>query len=255
MSNSDVVRYERVDRIAVVTIDNPPVNALSPAVWQALDDAIQRAAHDPAVDAVVLTGEGSTFIAGADIKIFATLNTREQSLERSAGTHALLTRLEDCPKPLVAAIRGVALGGGNEVAMSCHYRIAARTASIGQPEVMLGIIPGAGGTQRLPRLCGPALALEMCTDGKSISADGALAAGIVDRVVDGDVREPALAFARELAAAGGPRKTRDLTEKIKDVNAGVAACERTRASLAKSAQGVRAPFAAVDAIEAGIREG
>src|SRR5438132_408216 len=138
----------------------------------------QRPAPGPAVDAVVLVGAGTTFIAGADIKIFAMLKTREQSLERSGGTHALLTRIEDCPKPVVAAIHGVALGGGNEVAMSCHYRIAARTASIGQPEVMLGIIPGAGGTQRLPRLCGPALALEMCTDGKSISADGALAAGI-----------------------------------------------------------------------------
>ena len=254
-THAEVVHYERVDRVAVVTIDNPPVNALSPAVWQALDDAVQRAAHDPAVDAVVLIGAGSTFIAGADIKVFATLNTREQSLERSGGTHALLKRIEDCRKPIVAAIHGVALGGGNEVAMSCHYRIASRNASIGQPEVMLGIIPGAGGTQRLPRLCGPALALEMCTDGKSILADGALAAGIVDRVVDGGVREPAIAFARELAGTAGPRKTRELTDKVSDVNAGVAACERMRASLAKTAKGVRAPYAAVDAIEAGIREG
>jgi len=140
----DVVRYERVDRVAVVTIDNPPVNALSPAVWQGLDDAIRRAAGDPAVDAVVLAGAGSTFIAGADIKVFATLKTRDQSLERSAGTHALLKRIEDCPKPIVAAIQGVALGGGHEVAMSCHYRIASRDASVGQPEVLLGIIPGAG---------------------------------------------------------------------------------------------------------------
>src|SRR6478672_12483739 len=101
----DVVRYERVDRVAVVTIDNPPVNALSPAVWQGLDDAVRRAAGDPAIDAVVLTGAGSTFIAGADIKVFATLNTREQSLQRSAGTHALLKRIEDCPKPIVAAIQ------------------------------------------------------------------------------------------------------------------------------------------------------
>src|SRR5205814_7376100 len=153
---------------------------------------------------------------------------------------------EDCPKPVVAAIHGVALGGGNEVAMSCHYRIAARTATIGQPEVMLGIIPGAGGTQRLPRLCGPALALEMSTDGKSISAERALAAGLLDRVADGDVREAALAFARELAAAKGrPRKTRDLNDKVADVNAGVAACEQMRSSLARTTKGVRAPYAAV----------
>src|SRR5262245_1190565 len=162
----DLVRYERIDRVAVITIDNPPVNALSTAVWQGLDEAIRRAAGDPAVDAVVLTGAGSTFIAGADIKVFATLKTREQSLERSGGTHALLNRIEDCQKPVVAAIHGVALGGGNEVAMSCHYRIATRDASVGQPEVLLGIIPGAGGTQRLPRLCGAATALAMCTDGK-----------------------------------------------------------------------------------------
>ena len=134
MSNAEVVHYERIDRVAVVTIDNPPVNALSPDVWNAIDEAVQRAAHDPAVDAVVLMGAGTTFIAGADIKVFATLKTREQSLERSGGTHELLMRIEDCPKPVVAAIHGVALGGGNEVAMSCHYRIADRKASIGQPE-------------------------------------------------------------------------------------------------------------------------
>jgi len=255
MSNPDVVRYDCVDRVAVLTIDNPPVNALSPAVWQALDDAVQRAAEDPAVDAAVLLGAGTTFIAGADIKVFATLKTREQSLERSAGTHAMLRRLEDCPKPLVAAIHGVALGGGNEVAMSCHYRIAARDASIGQPEVLLGIIPGAGGTQRLPRLCGAALALEMCTDGKPISAERALASGIIDRLVDGGLREAAMAFARECVTAGAPPKTRERADKIADVEAGVAACEQMRASLARTSKGVSAPTAAVSAIEAGLRQG
>jgi 3-hydroxyacyl-CoA dehydrogenase len=250
-----VVHYERVDRVAVVTIDNPPVNALSPTVWQALDDAVQRAVHDPAVDAVVVMGAGTTFIAGADIKVFATLNTREQSLERSGSTHALLMRLEDCPKPVVAAIHGVALGGGNEVAMSCHYRIADRKASIGQPEVLLGIIPGAGGTQRLPRLCGAELAVTMSTDGKPISVERAAAAGIVDRVVDGNLHDAAIAFAREKAASGAPRKTRELADKITDAASAVAACERARAALAKTSKDVPAPAAAVDAIEAGIREG
>src|SRR5215831_3544837 len=253
--SSDVVHYERVDRVAVVTVDNPPVNALSPAVWHALDEAVQRAGGDPAVDAVVLIGAGSTFIAGADIKVFATLKTREQSLERSEGTHALLKRIEDCQKPVVAAIQGVALGGGNEVAMSCHYRIAVRDASVGQPEVLLGIIPGAGGTQRLPRLCGAAMALEMCTDGKPVPAPRALGAGIIDRIVDGDLRQAAVAFARELITGQVPPRTRARVERIGDVGAAIAECERTRASLVRTAKGVSAPYAAVSAIEAGLREG
>jgi 3-hydroxyacyl-CoA dehydrogenase len=255
MPNADPVRYERIDRVAVINIDNPPVNALSPAVWQGLDEAVQRAAGDPAVDAVVLTGAGSTFIAGADIKVFATLKTREQSLERSGGTHALLKRIEDCQKPVVAAIHGVALGGGNEVAMSCHYRIAARDASVGQPEVLLGIIPGAGGTQRLPRLCGAPMALEMCTDGKPVSAARALETGIVDRIVDGDLRQAAIAFAREQVSGHAPPRTRARADRIADVQSAIAACEKTRASLAKTAKGLRAPYAAVSAIEAGLREG
>jgi 3-hydroxyacyl-CoA dehydrogenase len=251
----DLVRYERVDRVAVITIDNPPVNALSPAIWRGLDEAVQRAAGDPAVDAVVLIGAGSTFIAGADIKVFATLKTREQSLERSGGTHALLKRIEDCQKPVVAAIHGVALGGGNEVAMSCHYRVAAPGASVGQPEVLLGIIPGAGGTQRLPRLCGAAMALEMCTDGKPVSAARALGAGIIDRVVDGDLRQAAVAFAREQITGHAPPRTRERADRIGDVDAALAECERTRASLARTAKGVPAPYSAVAAIEAGLREG
>jgi 3-hydroxyacyl-CoA dehydrogenase len=249
---SDLVLYELVERIAVLTIDNPPVNALSPAVWQALDRAVARAGADAAVDAVVVMGAGTTFIAGADIKVFDTLKTREQSLERSAGSHAILRRIEDCPKPLVAAIHGNALGGGNEVAMACHFRLATREAKLGQPEVMLGIIPGAGGTQRLPRLCGPALALRMSTDGKPIAADLALASGLVDRVVDGSLREAAISFARE--CIGRPvSRTRDRAAKIADVAAGLAACAETRASLGPRSGGRAAPFAAVDAIEAGLR--
>src|SRR5262249_49917530 len=157
--------------------------------------------------------------AGADIKIFDTLTTRAQSLARSMKTHELLRRLEDSPKPLVAAIHGHALGGGSEVAIACHYRVAAPDAKIGQPEVLLGIIPGAGGTQRLPRLCGPALALELCTGGKPISAARASASGLVDRIVVGDLIEGAIAFALE--KAGQPRATRTLTDKIADVEAGL----------------------------------
>src|SRR5262245_39714501 len=138
---ADLVRYDVTDRVAVITIDNPPVNALSAAVWTGIDESVARANADPDADAIVLIGAGTTFIAGADIKIFDTLKTRDDSLARSATTHALLRRLEDSRKPLVAAIRGNALGGGMEVAMSCHFRVAAADAKVGQPEVLLGIIP------------------------------------------------------------------------------------------------------------------
>jgi 3-hydroxyacyl-CoA dehydrogenase len=249
---SGPVRYEVADRVAVLTIDNPPVNALSPAVWEAIDEAVGRAGADGNVDAAVLIGAGTTFIAGADIKIFDTLKTREDSMKRSAGTHALLRRLEDCPKPLVAAIHGNALGGGNEVAMACHFRVAAADAKIGQPEVLLGIIPGAGGTQRLPRLTGPALALRMCTDGKSISAREALAAGLIDEIVDGDLRSAAIRFAKDRALKGETRKTRDLATKIIDKGLGHQAVQATQAALAKTAKGMGAPYAAVEAIEVGL---
>src|SRR2546427_7668124 len=154
-----LVRYEVEDGVAVITIDNPPVNALSPAVWEGIDQAVARASADPAAEAIVLIGAGTTFSDGADIKVFDTLKTKDDSFKRSAGTHALLRRMEDATKPLVAAIHGNALGGGLEVAQACHFRVATKDAKVGQPEVLLGIIPRAGGTQRLPRLAGvkPAL--------------------------------------------------------------------------------------------------
>ena len=252
---ADVVRYDITDRVAVLTIDNPPVNALSPAVWEAIDHGVQRANADAAADAIALIGAGTTFIAGADIKVFDVLRTPEDSLARSAGTHALLRRLEDSTKPLVAAIHGNALGGGMEVAMSCHFRVAVRDAKVGQPEVLLGIIPGAGGTQRLPRLAGAELALQMCTDGKPVSAPRAKTAGMIDDIVDGDLRSGAIAFAKAKAAAQDIRKVREIAISGDDAKNGLDACARMRESLAKTAKGMRAPFAVVDAIEAGLRQG
>ena len=126
--------------------------------------------------AIVLIGAGNTFIAGADIKVFGTISNREVSIDRSHRVHALLRRIEDCPKPVVCAIHGTALGGGLEFAMACHYRVAVPGAKVGQPEVLLGIIPGAGGTQRLPRLCGVATAVELCTLGQHIGAKRARSA-------------------------------------------------------------------------------
>jgi len=259
---ADLVRYHVTDRVAVITIDNPPVNALSPAVWEGIDQAVQRAVADPAADAIVLIGAGTTFIAGADIKVFDTLKTKDDSFKRSAGTHALLRRMEDATKPLVAAIHGNALGGGLEVAQACHFRVAAKDARVGQPEVLLGIIPGAGGTQRLPRLAGAKMALEMCTDGKPVSAAKALAAGILDLIVPeregfsraDDLLVGAIAFATSKAAAREIRKSRDVPN-ADTASAAHDAIGAIRASLNKTARGMRAPFAAVEAIEAGIQSG
>jgi 3-hydroxyacyl-CoA dehydrogenase len=249
---SQLVRYEIRDRVAIITIDNPPVNALSPGVPEGISEAVARAAADAGADAIVMIGAGSTFIAGADINIFKQLTTRQQSIERSEAVHARLLKIEDVGKPLVAAIHGHALGGGLEFAMACHYRVALASAKVGQPEVQLGIIPGAGGTQRLPRLCGPALALELCTEGKFIAASRAQQAGIIDAIIDGDLLAGAIAFAKARAEHKERRRTRDLQDKIADRTAGLAACQSARLALAKTARGARAPFAAVDAIEACI---
>ena len=244
------VRSEVRERVAIITIDNPPVNALGAGVPEAISEAVEQATRDPSADAIVLTGAGTTFVAGADINIFKQLKTREQSLERSQAVHARLKRLEDTSKPLVAAIHGHALGGGLELAMACHYRVTIASANVGQPEVHLGIIPGAGGTQRLPRLCGPAVALELCTGGRPIAAHRAHEAGIVDAIVDGELLAGAIAFAKARAAAGERRRTRDLQDRIAHRESGLAACRMIRADLARTARGARAPFAAVDAIEA-----
>jgi 3-hydroxyacyl-CoA dehydrogenase len=253
---AEFVHYEVNDRVAVLTIDNPPVNALGQGVWEAIDEAVARAAGDPAADAMVLIGAGSTFVAGADIKIFETLKTREQSLARSARTHAMLKRLEDAGKPLVAAIHGNALGGGLELAMACHYRVAIASASVGQPEVLLGIIPGAGGTQRLPRLTSVELAIEMCTEGKPVPAPKAHQAGIIDAIVDGNdgsaLLGGAIAFAEARAAAHEIRRTRDIAISHEKSEAGLDVCDKARAAIAKVGKGSGAPFAAVTAIEAAL---
>ena len=249
---ADLVRYDVQDGVAVITIDNPPVNALAPSVWGEIDDAVTRGVADPAAQALVLIGAGTTFIAGADIKAFELLKTPAASMARSEGTHALLKRMEDATKPLVAAIHGNALGGGLEVAQACHFRVATKDARVGQPEVLLGIIPGAGGTQRLPRLAGAKLALEMCTDGKPVPAPRALAAGIIDHIVDGSLLDGAIAFAKGKARAHEIRKVREIVISPDGVTAGLEACEAMRAALKKTARGMAAPFAVVNAVEAGL---
>jgi len=248
----DLVRYEVKDGVAVVTIDNPPVNALAPEVWGQIDEAVKRGIADPAARAIVLIGAGTTFIAGADIKAFDFLKTPADAMARSEGTHALLKRMEDAGKPLVAAIHGNALGGGLEVAQACHFRVATKDARVGQPEVMLGLIPGAGGTQRLPRLAGAKMALEMSTDGKPVSAPKALDAGIIDQIVP-ELLAGAIAFANAKADAKEIRKVRDIAISPEGVKAGLDACAAMRETLKKTARGMRAPYAVVDAIEAGLK--
>jgi 3-hydroxyacyl-CoA dehydrogenase len=255
-----VIRYELRGRVALITIDNPPVNALGPGVLEDLEAAVARAAADTGAAAIVVVGAGETFVAGADINVFRTLATRDAALERTELFHRQLYTIESASKPVVAAIHGNALGGGLELAMACHYRVAAAGARVGQPEVLLGLIPGAGGTQRLPRLGGVERALDMCIEGKPITAADAHAAGIVDRVVaessagGGSIRDrliaEALAFASGLGEAGAVRRTRDLTDALGDPTAGAAACAERRARLSRSPTPVRAPYAAIDAIHA-----
>ncbi|HET9627651.1 MAG TPA: 3-hydroxyacyl-CoA dehydrogenase NAD-binding domain-containing protein [Kofleriaceae bacterium] len=241
---------ELQDRVAVLTIDNPPVNALSAGVWAGIDAAVARAVADPDVAAIVITGAGATFVAGADIHGFKALRTRDDALGRVEHSHALLARLEDATKPVVAAIHGNAFGGGLELAMACHYRIATADASVGQPEVLLGLIPGAGGTQRLPRLAGAERAIEMCTEGKPVRAAKAQAAGILDEIVEsksaGDLRAAAIKFALARAAGGELRRTRDLPL---DGVAGLAAVTAARPKLKPHPH---AAHAALDAIEAAM---
>ncbi len=238
----------REDRgIAVIHIDNPPVNALDAGVAGTITAAVEAAAANPSVAAIVVIGAGKTFVAGADIG----------SLERAAwgdpagamDLHPLLACVEDCQKPVVMAIHGTALGGGLELAMAGHFRIAAADAVLGQPEVNLGIIPGAEGTQRLPRLVGIERALDMCVTGKPLKAPDALEAGLLDAVVQDDLPAAAVEFARNAGAR--PRvRTRDLHAKLGAPAENAPLFAAARALAARSRRSQVAPLKAIDAIEA-----
>jgi 3-hydroxyacyl-CoA dehydrogenase len=246
---SDLVQFSKNNGIAIITINNPPVNALSPGVPEGILEAIENIDKDDSIDAAVLIGGGRTFVAGADIKEFGKMTSGTRV--RGAGMLPMLLRIEDCRKPIVMAIHGTAFGGGLELAMAGHYRVSVASAQVGQPEVKLGIIPGAGGTQRLPRLAGVAAAVEMCADGKPISAEQALKFGIVDRLIDGDLLTGALAFAREVAGKSAP-KTRERNKKLgtPEQNAPIFAAARETAR--KKQRGLTAPLAAIESIEAAV---
>jgi 3-hydroxyacyl-CoA dehydrogenase len=244
---SDLVAVTKSDGIAVITINNPPVNALSPGVPEGIAKAIEQIENDDTVRAAVIVGAGRTFVAGADIREFAKIASgKDICLEE---INPVLNRVENCPKPVVMAIHGTAFGGGLELAMAGHYRVALRDAQLGQPEVKLGLIPGAGGTQRLPRLAGVAQAVEMCAEGKPISADEAFKFGIVDRVAEGNLLDRAIAFAKEVAKRPAA-KTRERNEKLgtPEQNAMIFAAARENAR--KKQRNLIAPLAAIDAVEA-----
>jgi len=246
---NDLVQLTKESDIAVITINNPPVNALSPGVPEGISEALDRIATDDSVKAVVLIGGGRTFVAGADIKEFGKMTSGKP---RGAGLLPLLLKIEDSSKPVIVAIHGTAFGGGLELAMAGHYRVAVSSAQVGQPEVKLGIIPGAAGTQRLPRLAGVAKALEMCTTGNPIKADEALKFGIVDRIIEGDLLAGAVAFAREVASKPAP-KTRGRNEKLGNASDNAPIFSAAREAVAKKQRGLLAPVAAIDAIEAATK--
>jgi len=248
---SELVSLTRDGEIAIITINNPPVNALSPGVPEGIGEAIAKATQDDAVKGVVLIGGGRTFIAGADIKEFGKVTSGEKG---RGSLLPLLQTIEDCPRPTVAAIHGTAFGGGLEVAMAFHYRVAAPTAQVGQPEVKLGIIPGAAGTQRLPRLAGVAKAVEMCAFGEPVKASDALKSGIVDGIIEGDLLAGSVAFVRELLAKGeAPRKSRERNEKLGNAEENADIFENARAQAKKTRRGMTAPLAAIDAVEASTK--
>ncbi|MEE8533874.1 MAG: 3-hydroxyacyl-CoA dehydrogenase NAD-binding domain-containing protein [Alphaproteobacteria bacterium] len=241
------VTYAKHGTVGVITVDNPPVNALSVGVPQGIIDALAKGEADPEIAAFVLLGAGRGFIAGADI--------REFGKPRPAGAATIrdvIARLETSPKPVVAAIHGVAFGGGLEVAMGCHYRCAVAGARLGQPEVKLGILPGAGGTQRLPRLVGVGAALEMIVGGEPIVAGKALELGLVDELIEGDLAAGALAFAERLAAEGQPpRKARDDDSRLDDGDD--APFDAMRERIARRARGQLAPFHCIEAVAGAVR--
>lgn len=247
---SELVQLTKDFDVGIITVNNPPVNALSPGVPEGIAEAIDQIGKDDSIRVAVLIGGGRTFIAGADIKEFGRITSGES--KRGSGFLPLLLQIEDCKKPIVMAIHGTALGGGLELAMAGHYRVAAPGAQVGQPEVKLGIIPGAGGTQRLPRLAGVAKTVEMCTSGNPIKADEALEFGIIDRIIEGDLLAGAVRFARQIS--GKPvLKTRERKEKLGTPEMNISIFAAAREAVRKRQRGMMAPLAAVDAVEAATK--
>jgi 3-hydroxyacyl-CoA dehydrogenase len=245
-ADANLVMRELRGKVLLVTIDHAPVNALSADVRRGLLAAIEAADADKSIEAVLIVGAGRNFIAGADIREFGKPPVPPSLPD-------VCNRIEACTKPVVAAIHGAALGGGLEVALAAHYRIAVDGAKLGLPEVQLGLLPGAGGTQRTPRLIGAAAALDLILSGRHAGAKEALAMGLVDRVgSSGDILAEGLAYTHELLAAHAPvRRTRD-ARALADRAASLAAVATARADTAKKSRGLFSPLKIVEAVEAAI---
>ena len=240
------VDLDRRGRVAVLTVTNPPVNALSQHVRQGLRDGVSQAIADSAVGALVIVCAGRTFIAGADITEFG-------KPPAAPGLHEVLDLIENSPKPVVAAVHGTALGGGLEVTLACHYRVGVKDARFGLPEVKLGLLPGAGGTQRLPRVVGVEKGLSMMVSGDPIRADEALKAGLVDEIVDGDLTAAGVAFAEKVLSEKRPlKKIRDLDDKLAAVRGKPEVFASFRKSVARQTRGFRAPENIIKAVEAAV---
>jgi 3-hydroxyacyl-CoA dehydrogenase len=240
---NELVRVSLQDDVAVITIYNPPVNALSTPVAESLASAVRELGANDSVRAIVVIGSGNTFVAGADIRELAEIAAGQAP---RLNLLSPLQTVEDSRKPVVMAIHGAALGGGLEAAMSGHYRLAIPSAQFAMPEVKLGLIPGAGGTQRLPRLVGPARAVEMCLEGRSIGAPAALEYGLVDRIVEGDLLDEAVSFAREIAHLKPP-KTSEREGRLVSLEPGKLDAFRARIARERPS---KAPSAVLEAIQA-----
>jgi 3-hydroxyacyl-CoA dehydrogenase len=247
---NDVTDYAREGEVGVITLNSPPVNALSFGVRDGLAEGMKAAMADEDAKAVVIICEGRTFIAGADITEFG-------GAQKGASLFDVQSAIEGASKPVVAAIHGTALGGGLEVALTCHYRVAVPSARCGLPEVNLGLLPGAGGTQRLPRIVGAQKALEMVTSGQHVPAKECLAMGLVDELVEeeGKLRDGALAFARKIIAEGRPlNKVRDLNAKVEAARGHPEIFADFRKANARKFRGFLAPEYNIRCIEAAVNE-
>ena len=246
---NDVTDLTIEDGIAVLTLNSPPVNALSAPVRDGIYKGIEATLPDDNVKAVVLICEGRTFIAGADITGFG-------KAQEGASLFEALDMVENATKPVVAAIHGTALGGGLEVALTCHYRVAVPSARCGLPEVNLGLLPGAGGTQRLPRIVGPEKALEMVTTGQHVPAPQCHEMGLVDELVEeGQLREGAVAFAKKIVEEGLPlKRVRDMNEKVEAARGHPEIFENFRKSIARKTRGFLAPEYNIRCIEAAVEK-
>jgi 3-hydroxyacyl-CoA dehydrogenase len=239
----------QIGSVSIITLDNPPVNAMALPVRVALRDALTNAVADPDARALVLTGAGKLFSAGADIREFDTGVSNESPTLRE-----LIQAVEDCPKPVVAALHGTAVGGGCELALGCHARVALVGTQIGLPEVALGLVPGAGGTQRLPRLIGVEAALEAIVSGKPLTAEKAREAGLVDELVPagGDVVAVAKQLAERLASDGRWVRTRDREDRLEEARGRTALFDEQRQQVARKLRNVEAPLACIDCVEASV---